>query len=72
MSASIKSRRVAQAGESAGHDHYGCCSGQLTFGPDGRLVLSVACDHCGETVTVLGSLDYELAAKLGHALDLAA
>lgn len=72
MSASSNSRRVAQDGESCGHDHYGCCSGQLTFGPDGRLVLSVVCDHCGETVAVLGPDDYELAAKLGHALDLAA
>jgi hypothetical protein len=72
MSASIISPRVAQAAESSGHDHDGCCSGQLTFGPDGRLVLSVLCDHCGGIVTVLGSLDYQLAAKLGPALDLAA
>ena len=72
MNASTDSRRVAQAHKPAGHDHGGCCSGQLTFGPDRRLVLSVVCDHCGQTVTVLGSLDYELAAKLGHAFDLAA
>jgi hypothetical protein len=72
MSTSIISPRLAGACEPSGHDHNGCSSGRLTFGPAGRLVLSVVCDHCGETVTVLGSIDYQLAAKLDPALDLAA
>jgi hypothetical protein len=72
MSASITSPRLAQAAESSGHDHDGCCSGQLAFGSDGRLVLSVVCDDCSETVTVHGSLEYQLEAKLGPAADLAA
>jgi len=72
MNRSTTSPRLATAGDSSGHDHDGCCSGRLTFGLDGRMVQSVVCDHCGETVTVLGSLDYELEAKLGPALDLAA
>jgi hypothetical protein len=72
MSTSTISPRLALAAEPSGHDHDGCCSGQLTLGPDGRLMLSVVCDHCGEILTVLGALDYQLEAKLGPALDLAA
>jgi hypothetical protein len=72
MSVSIISPRPALATEPSGHDHDGCCSGRLAFGPDGRLVVSVVCDHCGETVTVLGSLAYQLEPKLGPVLDLAA
>jgi hypothetical protein len=67
----ISPRRPLAAGRS-GHEHDGCCSGQLALGPDRRLVLSVVCDHCGATVAVLDSLDYQLAAKPGPALDLAA
>ena len=72
MSTSTISPRLSLAAEPSGHDHDGCCSGQLTFGPDGRLVLSVVCNHCGETVALLGSLDYQLKAVVGPALDLAA
>jgi hypothetical protein len=73
MSTSTISPRLALATEKpSGHDHDGCCSGQLTFGPDGRLVLSVVCDDCGETVAVLSSLGYQLKPKLGAALDRAA
>jgi hypothetical protein len=72
MIASIIWPRLAQAAESCRHDHDGCCSGRLALGPDGRLVLRVVCDHCGETVTVHGSLEYQLEAKLGPAVDLAA
>jgi hypothetical protein len=72
MTTSTISPRLTTAGQSSGHDHDGCCSGRLTFAPDGRLVMSVVCDHCGEAVTVLGALDYELEAKLGPALDMAA
>jgi hypothetical protein len=72
MNITAISPRLATAGKSSGHDHDGCCSGRTTFGPGGRLVLSLVCDHCGETVTVLGSHDYQLEPKLGPALDLAA
>jgi hypothetical protein len=34
--------------------------------------MSVVCDHCGETVVVLGSVGYQLRPKLELALDLAA
>jgi hypothetical protein len=72
MSTSTISDRLALAVEPSGHDHDGCCSGKLTFAPDRGLVLSVVCDHCGETVVVLGSVDYQLRPKLELALDLAA
>ena len=72
MNGSTISPRTAQAADPSEHEHDGCCSGQLTFGPDRRLVLSVVCDHCGTTVTVLDSLDYQVAAKPGPALGLAA
>ena len=63
MTAKISSPGVPQPAGTSGHDHDGCCSGQLTFGAGGRLVLSVVCDHCGGTVCMLGSLDYQLEAK---------
>jgi hypothetical protein len=72
MSISTISDRLALAVEPSGHDHDGCCSGKLTFAPDGGLVMSVVCDHCGETVVVLGSVGYQLRPKLELALDLAA
>jgi hypothetical protein len=74
MSTSTISPRLAAvlAAELSGHDHDGYGSGQLAFGPDGRLALSVVCGHCGVTVAVLGSLDCQLKAKLEPALDLAA
>jgi hypothetical protein len=72
MDDSTISPRTPLAADTFEHEHDGCCAGQLTFGPDRRLVLSVVCDHCGATVTVLGSLDYHLAAKPGPAIDLAA
>jgi hypothetical protein len=72
MNTSATSDRLALAVEPSGHDHDGCCSGQLTFAPDRGLVLRVVCDHCGETVAVLPALDYELRPKLGVALGLAA
>ena len=72
MSTSTISDRLALAVKPSGHDHDGCCSGQLTFAPDRGLVLRVVCDHCGETVAVLPSLDYQLRPKLELALDLAA
>jgi hypothetical protein len=72
MSVTTISPQLALAAEPSGHDHDGCCSGQLRFGPDGRLVMSVVCDHCGETVALLGSHDYQLEPKLGPALELAA
>ena len=73
MSTNTSSLRLTLSTEkTSGHDHDGCCSGQLTFGPDGHLTLSVVCDDCGETVTVLSSFDYQLKPKLGPAVDLAA
>ena len=72
MGTSTISDRLALAVKPSGHDHDGCCSGKLTFAPDRGLVLSVVCDHCGETVVVVGSLDYQLTPKLDLALDLAA
>jgi hypothetical protein len=72
MSASTTSVRLGFVAEPCGDDHDGCCSGQLTFGPDGCLMLSVVCDNCGRTVAVLDSLDYQLAARPGRGLDLAA
>jgi hypothetical protein len=72
MNGSTISPRRALAADPSEHEHDGCCSGQLRFGRDRRLVLSVVCDHCGATVTVLGSLDYQFAAKPGPALDVAA
>lgn len=72
MTTSKMPPRLALAAEPSRHDCDGCCSGQLTFGPDRRLVLTVVCDDCGKPVTVVGSLDYQLEPKLGPALDLAA
>lgn len=72
MKSSILSLRLGQAAESSGHDHDGYCSGRLTLGPEGRLALSVVCNHCGETVAEVGSLEYQLEPKLGPSLDLAA